>query len=102
MVFGTYNGTVINGTSLPATADQVALSKYVQGAWVAFARNPAGGLPSLGWPLYSPHTSTIAQLGNFFNTSGVVFGESSFIDAACNSQDVLAAIVAQVGPLLPG
>lgn len=102
MVFGTYNGTIINGTSLPATADQILLSKYVQGAWVAFARNPSGGLPEFGWPLYDPQAATIAQLGNFFNTSGVVFGESSLIDAACNNQDILGAIIAQVGPLLPG
>lgn len=101
MAFGTYNGTVINGTSLPATSDQVALSKYVQGAWVAFARNPAGGLPAIGWPLYNPETATLAQLGNFFNTSGVVFGESTLVDAVCNNQDVLSSILAQVNPLLP-
>jgi carboxylesterase 2 len=30
-----------------ATADQISLSKYMQGAWAGFAKNPSGGP---GWP----------------------------------------------------
>lgn len=105
MVFGTYNGTLINGTRLPATRAQVALSKYIQSAWVAFARDPAQGLVELGWPLYHPGTASLAQLGGFFNESGVVFGDATLIDAACNdqaTQAALNAVLGQVGPLLSG
>ncbi|KJA28806.1 hypothetical protein HYPSUDRAFT_61648 [Hypholoma sublateritium FD-334 SS-4] len=102
MIFGTYNDTVINGATVPATLDQVALSKYMQSAWVAFARDPEGGLPKIGWPTYDPSTATLAQLGNFFNTSGVVFGQSAWIDAVCSHPDVLGGIVVQIAPLLDG
>ncbi|KAF9478107.1 carboxylesterase, partial [Pholiota conissans] len=105
MIFGTYNSTVISGASLPPTPPQVALSKYIQSAWVAFARNPKQGLVDLGWPLYSPNTTSLAQLGGFFNQSGVVFGEARLIDAACNDATVQAALstaLAQTGPLLSG
>ncbi|KJA28805.1 hypothetical protein HYPSUDRAFT_196967 [Hypholoma sublateritium FD-334 SS-4] len=101
MIFGTYNSTVIDG-GVPASAEQIALSKYMQSAWVAFARDPVGGLPSVGWPLYNPNTSTLAQLGNFFNTSGVVFEESAVVDAVCNHQGVLAEIIFQSSQVLDG
>jgi carboxylesterase 2 len=39
-VFGTY-------PAAGATADQISLSKYMQGAWASFAKNPSGGP---GWP----------------------------------------------------
>ncbi|KAF9562982.1 carboxylesterase [Agrocybe pediades] len=49
LVFGTYNQSV----TIPATPAEIALSKFMQGAWVAFARNPQEGLLSLGWPMYN-------------------------------------------------
>ena len=45
-VFGTYLGNDPYGD---LTADQVALSKYMQTAWANFAKNPSGGP---GWPQY--------------------------------------------------
>ena len=101
MIFGTYNNTVVDG-GLPPTADQITLSKYVQSAWVAFVRDPAGGLPSFGWPLYDPNTTTLAQLGHFFNTSGAVFEESAVVDAVCNYEVVLGGTVLQIGQALNG
>lgn len=101
MIFGTYNNTVVDG-GRPPTDDQIALSQYVQGAWVAFVRDPTGGLPSFGWPLYDPNTATLAQLGNFFNTSGAVFEKSAVVDAVCNHDVVLGETVWAIGQVLNG
>jgi hypothetical protein len=87
-VFGTYNAS----SSIPATPIEIALSTYVQGAWVAFARNPAQGLIEFGWPLYNPNTTSLAQLGNVANQTGVVFTQGKLVDAACASTSVLLQI----------
>ncbi|KAF9562984.1 carboxylesterase [Agrocybe pediades] len=81
IVFGTYN----TSTFAPPTADEIALSKYMQTAWVAFARNPSQGLVNFGWPLYNPTTSSTAQLGNLANSTGVSFTQGSLIDTVCSS-----------------
>ncbi|KAL3471520.1 carboxylesterase family protein [Aspergillus californicus] len=56
LVFGTYN------LSQPTSRDQVLASKYIQGAWAAFAHEPHAGLSAYGWPLYNPEDSTLANL----------------------------------------
>ncbi|KAF8161400.1 carboxylesterase [Crassisporium funariophilum] len=91
LVFGTYNGSAI-----PATPNEIALSKYVQGAWVAFARNPAQGLINFGWPLYNPNTTSLAQLGNVANATGVVFTQGALTDFACADQAGLIQIQNQL------
>ncbi|CAP92638.1 Pc13g15690 [Penicillium rubens Wisconsin 54-1255] len=47
MVFGTYNISAI-----PSSAREVEVSQYMQGAWVAFAKDPRG-LSEYGWPEFS-------------------------------------------------
>ncbi|KAH0588689.1 hypothetical protein H2248_004496 [Termitomyces sp. 'cryptogamus'] len=58
---------VVFGTMPDPSATEEALSRFVQSAWVAFARNSAQGLVDIGWPQYSPNTTTLAQIGNAFN-----------------------------------
>lgn len=97
MVFGTYNGSTI-----PATATQIALSHYVQRAWVAFARDPQQGLLNFGWPMYNPNTTSLAQLGNFFNQTGVVFTQGNLLDFVCKDQAALTAAQNQLLGILAG
>lgn len=101
-MFGTYNGSSVPPTSIPATPTEIALSTYVQSAWVAFARDPAQGLIDFGWPLYNPNTTSLAQLGNVANQTGVVFTQGSLIDAACANTNVLLQIQNELLGILTG
>ncbi|KAL3441436.1 Alpha/Beta hydrolase protein [Aspergillus insuetus] len=56
LVFGTYN------LVQPISRDQGLASKYIQGAWAAFANDPHDGLSAYGWPVYDPHDSSLANL----------------------------------------
>ncbi|KAF8963585.1 carboxylesterase [Flammula alnicola] len=95
MVFGTYNAS-----GAPATSTQIALSRYMQSAWVAFARDPIHGLLNFGWPLSSPDTTSLAQLGNFFNQTGVVFTQGTLTDFVCNNQTTLVSVLNQLMGIL--
>jgi len=96
IVFGTYN----QSTEIPKTPEEVAFSKYMQRAWVAFARDPQKGLSNFGWPAYNPATDSLVQLGGFFNKTGAAFGRGAELDFACTKVQTLAAISAQVNSLL--
>ncbi|KAF4620391.1 hypothetical protein D9613_000964 [Agrocybe pediades] len=85
MVFGTFNISSPNPSST-----QIALSRYVQSAWVAFARNPTQGLIDFGWPLYNPNTTSLAQLGGITNQTGVAFAKGSDIDAPRTTTKMLS------------
>ncbi|KAJ5793437.1 hypothetical protein N7457_000036 [Penicillium paradoxum] len=52
LVFGNYN---LSSTGIPPSTRVVEASKYIQGAWVAFAKNPCTGLSKYGWPKFSFH-----------------------------------------------
>ncbi|KAF8161401.1 Alpha/Beta hydrolase protein [Crassisporium funariophilum] len=97
LVFGTYNSSTI-----PATPAEIALSRFIQGAWVAFARDPKQGLLSVGWPQYDPTTATLALLGNPVNQSGVVFTQGSLVDFACAHGPALSVIQEQLLSILSG
>ncbi len=58
MVFGTTDFSYG-----PDTPDEAAWSKYMQNAWVAFAKDPVDGLTSLGWPRYSAAGNKLVTLG---------------------------------------
>lgn len=96
IVFGTYN----QNTEIPATQEEIALSRYMQTAWVAFARDPQTGLSNFGWPKYDPSTESLVQLGNFFNQSSATFGRAAEVDFACSKLQDLVVIAAQVANLL--
>ncbi|TFK45028.1 carboxylesterase [Crucibulum laeve] len=89
IVFGTYNAST---SGVPPTPEEIALSKYVQNVWVAFAKNPARGLiDNLGWPTYNSLTKSFAQLGNALNKTGVTFTTGALIDLTCAGADALLA-----------
>ena len=90
LVFGTYNAS----TFAPPTAAEIALSRYMQSAWVAFARDPAQGLVDFGWPVYAQQAPTLVQLGNAGNATGVVFTEGALLDVTCGAIPQLQAIEA--------
>jgi hypothetical protein len=90
-----------NSTIPPSTPDELALSKYMQSAWVAFARDPAKGLLNFGWPLYDPDpASNASTLGGFYNLTGATLAQGRLLDFTCDSQDVLAGIMKLLNVLL--
>jgi len=82
MVFGTYD---LSPFPYAPTASEIALSAWMQSAWVAFAQNPTSGLTSYGWPAYSTSIfkSTLAELGNSNNPGGATYSNPLDFDAAC-------------------
>jgi carboxylesterase type B len=97
LVFGTYNHS-----GLVPTHREIFLSKFIQTAWVSFAKDPAQGLLDIGWPRYSSTGAGFAQIGNAKNLTGLVVGDASATDASCNMEDagVLNSIVLQLISLL--
>lgn len=90
LVFGTY-ALVEPGDGAfaqqRATADEAAVSEYMQGAWVAFAKDPAGGLAAYdGWPTWRPGNDTdgLVELG-VDNKTGAVFSPSDSYVGLCAS-----------------
>jgi hypothetical protein len=106
LVFGVFpnlnNST--NSTTPPPTADELALSKYMQSAWVAFARDPAQGLSNFGWPLYNTDTesnaTTLVQLGGFYNRTGASLAQGRLLDFMCGEQETLLSVQEQLNGLL--
>ena len=79
LVFGTF-------TQSNATADEVALSQVMQGAWAKFAKDPWGSGP--GWPRAGlsggSDEQRIAALGSpDRNPSGWAMVDNSTVDARC-------------------
>ncbi|KAF8886035.1 carboxylesterase [Infundibulicybe gibba] len=90
IVFGTYNSS----TFAPPTPAEIVFSKFVQGAWVAFARDPSKGLTNIGWTQFNPNAATVAQLGNSQNPTGITFARADQIDGNCVVANALSAVVA--------
>lgn len=87
---GAYHGSDINmvfGTAqdvsgLPNSAAENATSKYMMGAWAAFARDSKKGLKKYGWPEYETKGKTLVELG-YANSPAPKFVEPSTYDAPC-------------------
>jgi len=73
MVFGTSD---LLG---PDTSTEAETSRYMQGAWAAFARDPVDGLD---WPTYDPDAETLVKLGLGNNTQAVL-GPGDEFDGLC-------------------
>jgi hypothetical protein len=104
LVFGVFsNGSTDSTIPLPTT-DELALSKYMQNAWVAFARDPAKGLLDYGWPLYNAdpksNATTLVQLGGFYNRTGASLAQGRLLDFMCGSRDILGGVQKQLNDLL--
>ncbi|KAF5355167.1 hypothetical protein D9756_005698 [Leucocoprinus leucothites] len=96
IVFGTYNASMA-----PAgpTTDEIALSQFMQSAWVAFARDPANGLRNapFGWPLVNNGGSDVVLLGSKQVPNGAMFVTSGTVDTSCGSIDALVALYNLLG-----
>lgn len=65
------------------------MSKFIQSAWVEFARDPKQGLIDLGWPEYNPNTVSVAELGSPANQTGAVFTNVDILQELCSNTSVL-------------
>jgi carboxylesterase type B len=94
--FGTYNASTL--TAGP-TANEIALSHYMQSAWVAFAEDPANALnnPPFSWPQVNSRGNNIVLLGNSGNQTGATFTTSSSIDSDCDIISVLVGLYNALG-----
>lgn len=78
LVYGTYP---LDNQFGQVTQDEIELSKYMQGAWSSFAKNPSGGP---GWPkLGSNNGVELGQLGSKKKPNGEVTEPLLSADAAC-------------------
>ena len=104
LVFGAFPAGSTNSSVPPPTADELALSEYIQNAWVAFARDPTQGLLNFGWPLYDAdpksNASTLVELGGFYNRTGATLAQGRLLDFTCGSQDVLGDVLTQLSAVL--
>ncbi|KAG6902004.1 hypothetical protein C0995_005804 [Termitomyces sp. Mi166 len=91
---------LVYGTMPAPTNIEKTLSKFIQDAWVAFARDPIQGLANLGWPMYSPDTSTLALIGNSQNQTGLTFTSAQILDLPCNTTSRLFSTIQQLEALL--
>lgn len=74
-----------SGSGLPAaTTEEVAIGKYLRGAWAAFAKDPKEGLKGYGggWPLYDPGKDTLVRLA-YQNETGLNVTSPSVYDVGC-------------------
>jgi carboxylesterase 2 len=71
-VFGTYNAT-------GATAQQIAVSKYMQTAWATFAKDPSNGP---GWPKWQSEVKDLADIGGNGN-NGEFEIDPNTVDQRC-------------------
>ncbi|KAH6871540.1 carboxylesterase [Thelonectria olida] len=71
-------------TAIANTPEQVAIGKYMRGAWAAFAKDPANGLTTYedGWPQYSPSDRTLVRIG-FDNMTGTNLAVGTQYDGGC-------------------
>lgn len=78
MVFGTGRDVSLVDNSV----QENRVSAYMMGAWAAFARYPAEGLATYGWPAYNPNGQTLVELA--LNDSGMIsFQEPRLYDWPC-------------------
>ena len=74
LIFGTHGD--FRGAS---TRAEIELSERMQDAWVAFVKDPVGGLPAIGWDAYAPGGEALVW-GSDGQTSRILVSE---LDAVC-------------------
>ena len=66
----------------PSTDIEIQTSQYMQGAWVAFAKDPFNGLSNYGWPEYDPvNGEGLVKLGSEGNVGAVLDNGQRFKEA---------------------
>lgn len=101
---GAYHGaelTLIFGTefSTPAsTTEEVEAARYVQGAWVTFAKDPVDGLNGYedGWPAYDPAEKTLIRLA-YNNSVGTNLAMPELYDSECADVSIAQLVCAVFG-----
>ncbi|KAK8000890.1 hypothetical protein PG991_013112 [Apiospora marii] len=78
MVFGTAQDV----SGLESSCKEATTSRYMMGAWAAFARDPERGLLAYGWPIYNPTDATLVRLGGQ-NSPEPNFVAPSTYDSSC-------------------
>jgi hypothetical protein len=84
---------------IPATTEQIAIGKYMRGAWAAFAKNPTSGLTAYGWPRYDPAHDTLIRIA-YNNLTGTNVINPKRYDADCGLVNV-SSTDDSVIPVLP-
>jgi hypothetical protein len=81
MIFGTYGQGTTEASKRPSTAQQAALSEFMQGAWARFAKDPWSGP---GWTPVggSPSGADLGNIGSSGST-GVTLIKPSEVDGRC-------------------
>ncbi|KAK3389752.1 cholinesterase precursor [Podospora didyma] len=81
MIFGASEDV----SGLLTTAEQRKLTKLMQRAWFAFAKDPVSGLvDELGWPRFDSKAESLVQLG-LGNVAEARFAYPSVYDAPCST-----------------
>lgn len=107
------------GDGIPdATAEEIALGKYMRGAWATFAKDTQKGLSTYqgenceglaendlplncGWPIYSAQKEVVIRLG-WENKVDIVVDEAELWDSTCGELEVndgIASTIMKVGGL---
>ena len=75
-------GNSYDVTGIPPSIDERRLTRYMQGAWAGFVRDPRAGLTRYGWPEYDPDEATLVRLG-YNNSPSPSFVLPSVYDGPC-------------------
>ncbi|KAL4807439.1 Alpha/Beta hydrolase protein [Aspergillus unguis] len=86
ILFGTYNQTYL--PPRPGR-DEIETSRYIQDAWVSFAKDPEAGLSEYGWPEFSFDDDTLVNLA-VHNKPGMVLGSSASWDKHCDGAELVS------------
>ncbi|CAN9463568.1 unnamed protein product [Alternaria alternata] len=79
-------GTVQDISGLPNSPAENQYTKYIQGAWGAFARDSQKGLTEYGWPLYNSGNATLVELA-YNNDATPKFVNPKIYDASCPAKN---------------
>lgn len=79
-------GTAYDVTGQRNTVPEEQTSRYIQGAWAAFGRNPKKGLSAYGWPEYDSDCPSLVRLG-YENQPVPSIVDPDVYDAVCPPVD---------------
>lgn len=86
--------TAVDASSEANTAREASISRYLSGAWAAFAKNPAKGLSKAPytWPRYNPLNATLIRLA-YNNETAASYVFPVTYDLACPVVETVLALI---------